>query len=128
MSKIVFLTSQKEINLSGYNITSILSNDYISLVYPCLKNKNFLYNFNGFENKTLYKKLVKDLFIQAKDNEISLVVLEETCDIDEINYFNKQLQNVFIINKKDEDKMYDLIYKLENNSLISSSEYVFKNL
>lgn len=127
MSKVIFITSEKKINLSSYGIEQIMPNDYTYSIFPCLKDKKYIYDFENFNNSVSFKEFVTKLINHVqKDNNIVFLVCEETTDKQEINLFNKNLKNRYIINlSEDKSKLYDLIYRLENNSLIASSEYSF---
>lgn len=125
MSKITFITSEKEINLNKVGIEKIIPNQYLLNHYPCLKDKEFIYDFEGFDNSISYKELINKLvkFVN-KENVIVFLVLEQTDNIDEINLFNKKIQKTEIINlSENQDKLYELIYRLERDSLQSSTEY-----
>lgn len=129
MSKITFITSEKEIDLNKVGIKKITPNEFLLEHYPCLEDKNFIYDFEGFDNSISYKDFIKNLvkFVN-KENVIVFLVLEQTDNIDEINAYNKNLQNTEIINlSESQGKLYELIYRLEKDSLPSSTEYKLTN-
>lgn len=129
MSKITFITSEKELQLNKFGIELIKPNDYLLEHYPCLKGKKFIYNFEQFDHSVSYKDLIKCLIKHVnKDNIVILLVLEQTDNVDEINTYNNDIQNKIVINlAENNDKIYDLIYKLEREALQSSSEYKLIN-
>ena len=129
MSRKLIITSEKEINLNKVGIDKITLNQYLLEHYPCLRGKKFIYDFDGFDNSISYKELINKLvkFVN-KENVIIFLVLEQTDNIDEINLFNKKMQKTEIINlSENQDKLYELIYRLERDSLQSSTEYKLIN-
>lgn len=127
MSKIIFITSEKPIKLEQYDIIQIKPNDYTYYHYPCLKGKKYIYDFENFNNTISYKNLIDEIVsLVEEDNNIVILVLEQTEDKSEIDELNKKIKNKFIINLSENNaKVYDLIYRLERNSLSTSTEYSF---
>lgn len=127
MSKIMFITSEKPINLNEFGIESIEKNEYLLKIYPCLRGKNYIYDFEGFNKTVSYKELINFLIsCVGTNNYIEFLVLEETTNESEIKEFNEEIKNKNIINIKQDNKLiYDLIYRLEADSLLNSSEYSF---
>ena len=123
MSRIIFITSEQPILLEKYGIQLIESNDYLKKYYPCLSNRKYVYDFEGFNNSISYKNFVKYLTNEAKNNEISILVLWETDNIEEINNYNTYIQHKNLINITNTSKLYELIYGLEYNNLKPSTEY-----
>ncbi len=125
MSKIIFITSEKELNLEKYGIEQVFPNNYTYSHFPCLKGKKYVYNFENFNKSVSFKKFIGELIsCVEKDNNIVFLVCEETDNKQEIDMFNNNFQNRYLINIcEDDGKLYDLIYKLENNALLPSSEY-----
>ena len=127
MSQIVFITSEKEIDLTSYGIKKITPNDNLYSIFPCLKNKNFIYDFDSFNHTVIYKEFINNLIKHVeKDNNIVFLVCWETNNKETISMFNDNIQNEYFINlNEDDSKLYDLIYRIENNSLLTSSAYSF---
>ena len=130
MSKIMFITSEKPINLKRFGINLIEKSEYLLSIFPCLKDKNYIYDFEGFNKSVSYKEFINLLIDQVEENNnVVFLVLEETINAKEIKEYNEHVKNKNVINIKQDDKLiYDLIYRLERDSLLTSSEYSFINL
>lgn len=124
MSKVIFITSQKEINLDRFGIGKIEVNDYMLKHYPYLKKFNFIYDFEEFNHSKTYKGFINDLLELTQDNKIYFIVLWQTQNIEEIYELNANIKNKNLVSKNS-DKFYDLIYRLESNTLLPSTEYEF---
>ena len=61
MSRIIFLTSQKEIYLDCFGLNSLEKTKYLYNEFPYLKNKNFIYDFSQFNNSISYKDFINKL-------------------------------------------------------------------
>lgn len=125
MSKIIFITSQKQLKLEEFGIELILPNDYLLHNYPYLKHKKYIYDFENFNHSISYKEFINKLISKTDENDISLLVLWQTENLQEITEYNDNIQHKNVINLSNNSKIYDLIYRLESNSLLPSSEYEF---
>ena len=127
MSKIIFITSEKPLELEEYDIKEVKPNYYTYTYYPCLKGKKNIYDLENFNNNISYKQLINELINNVeKDNNIVFLILEQTENEKEINELNKNIKNNVVIKLgKNDNEIFDLVYRLERNSLITSSEYSF---
>ena len=126
MSRTYFITSSSKIDFGNLNIPLISTNDYLLSTFPYLKNKQYIYDFDNFNNKVSYKEFVKVLYQLSLENDccIELIVLWNTTQKSEISEYNTKPNNVIRINN--DSNLYSLIYALENNSILPSTAYIIK--
>ncbi|MBQ8425775.1 MAG: hypothetical protein IJX17_07180 [Clostridia bacterium] len=129
MSRIIFLTSENEINLEKFGLKFIEKTKYLDKYFPYLKDKNFVFDFSDYNGKCSYKEFVLDLIDLSKNNnEIRVVVLWQTENMQEVEELNTFIYNkIEIISESNFEKKYDLIYRFENDSFDVSSEFVIKH-
>jgi len=130
MSRIIFLTSQKEIDLKEFGLNHLEKTNYLDKHFPYLKDKNYIYDLSEFNNSISYKDFVLKLIDFSKnENIITVAVLWQTEKEDEIEELNTFLYNsTQILSIDNYDKKYDLIYKFENDNFEVSSEFVIKTI
>ena len=130
MSRIIFITSQKQINLEDLGLKAVEKTEYLDKYFPYLKDKNFIYDFSDFNSKISYKEFVSRLIEYSENkNIITLAILWQTENKEEIEELNTFLYNITIISSDDNyDKKYDLIYRLENDNFDVASEFIIKTI
>ena len=126
MSKVIFIASEKQLNLKQLGIMQIIPNEYFKQHYPYLKDKKYIYDFEGFNRSISYKELIHYLLEKIdEENAIAFIIMKQTDNIDEITSYNSKIKHKNVIDiSNDNEKIYDLIYRLETNSLLSSTAYV----
>ena len=126
MSRIFFITSSFKIDFGNFNIPLITANDYLLNTFPYLKNKQYIYDFDNFNNKVSYKEFVKMLCQLSLKNDccIELIVLWNTTQKSEISQCN--IKPNYVIQINNDSNLYSLIYALENDSILPSTAYIIK--
>ena len=130
MSRIIFVTSEKEINLEKFGLKVINKTKYLDKYFPYLKDKNFIFDFSSYNSKYSYKEFVLDLIeISKNNNEIRVVVLWQTENMEEVEELNTFMLNSILISNYDNyNNKYELVYNLENDNFKVSTEYIVRTL
>lgn len=130
MSRIIFVTSEKEINLEKFGLKVINKTKYLDKYFPYLKDKNFIFDFSSYNSKYSYKEFVLDLIeISKNNNEIRVVVLWQTENMEEVEELNSFMLNSILISNYDNyNNKYELVYNLENDNFKVSTEYIVRTL